>query len=220
MQKAVKVINDMEIEKLNMNQTGSSVEVGPSLRYPDLSPHSPQTTDIEILEKRAHLLAKPLDDGNLESEVLRLVTFPLGEESYGLDICQVQGIQPLGRETWSCVPCTPEFIIGVINVRGRIYSVMDIACFMGSPSRSLSKSAHVILVHGGNQSGKGYMELCILADAVPEVINISPADLHTPTEAISTRVQPFLQGVTREMMIVLDLDRLLSESSILVQEEV
>ena len=179
-----------------------------------------EESEMEILEKRARALARVPAGEEVEEEILHLVTFFLGDECYGVEIDLVQEVQPLQRGTWSRVPCTPDFIVGAVNIRGRIYSVMDVARFLGLPPRPLSETSHVLLVRGGGQEGEAEMELCILADDAPQVARVSLTQVHPSTDTISSRAQEYVRGVTGEMLIILDLERLLSEPRIIVHKEV
>lgn len=177
-------------------------------------------SEIELLERRARALAQRPTEEAAEGETLRLVTFPLGEERYGLEITLVQEVQPLGPQIWSHVPCTPEFIVGAANIRGRIHSVMDIGRFLGLSSRPLSETAHVLLVRVEDQGGEGEMEVSILADDMPQVAVVPLTDVQPPSATVSPQAQEFVRGVTEDMLIVLNLERLLSHSGIVVNEEV
>ena len=172
------------------------------------------------LEERARSLAHPPAEEEVEGETLRLVAFSLKEERYGVEITLVHEIQPLDSRTWSRVPCTPGFIVGAVNIRGRIYSVMDIGRFLGLPSRPLSETAHVLLVRGGDREVEEGMELSILADDLPQVVNVPLAEVQPPSATISNQAQKYVRGVTADMLIILDLERLLSEPGIRVHEEV
>jgi purine-binding chemotaxis protein CheW len=183
---------------------------------------SPQS-DIE-LQRRARALARPPAEDAADAETLHLVSFRLGEERFGVDISRVREIRPLAPLTWSRVPCTPDFIVGAVNVRGRIYSVMDVARFMGLPSRALSEVAHVLLVRGeadaAHGSGvDGEMELGILADDVPRA-TVVPLSRIQPPPSVSGAAQPHVRGVTEDMCVVLDLESLLADPAIVVCEEV
>ena len=197
----------MESEESEMSQSETCTERSRSIRNPK--------SEMEILEERARALARLPREEEVEGETLRLVTFPLGEERYGVEIGLVQEVQPLESQSWSKVPCTPDFIIGAVNIRGRAYSVMDIARFLGLPARPLSETAHVLLVRGG-----GEMELCILADDISEVANVPLAEVQPPRATISTQAQEYVRGVTDNMLVILDLERLLADPDIIVHEEV
>ncbi|MDP1992661.1 MAG: chemotaxis protein CheW [Syntrophales bacterium] len=176
-------------------------------------------TDRRILESRARILAHPPKDDIAEGEILYLLSFLLGGERYGVDIKLVRETQPLESQEWAAVPCTPDFIAGAVNIRGRIYPVMNVARFFGLPARPLSKTAHVLLVSGVNGGGEE-MELSLLADELPQTTRVSRNDVKAPTVTISPRAQEFIRGITDDMLIILDLKRLLSDPGIIVHEEV
>ena len=136
-----------------------------------------------------------------------------------MDIELVQETQPLGSRKWAAVPCTPDFIKGAVNIRGRIYPIMDVARFLGLPPRPLSETAHVLLVRGDNGEGEE-MEVCLLADELPQAVHVSQNEIKAATVTISARAQEFIRGITDDMLIVLDLKRLLSDPGMIVHEEV
>ena len=171
----------------------------------------------EILEKRARILARRPAESVIENDVLKLISFPLGHERYGVDITLIQEVQPLKQQNWSCVPCTPDFISGVVNIRGRIYSLMDIGRFLGLPTRPKSEQEQVLLVRSKNQEET--VELGILADNVPEVVTVFMSDMQAAPTTLSDKAREFVRGVTKEMLIILDLKRLLSDPRIIVDEK-
>jgi purine-binding chemotaxis protein CheW len=181
---------------------------------------------MEILEERARALARlPAED---EGEALHLVAFSVGKERYGVEITLVQEIQPLESQTWSPVPCTPDFVVGAVNIRGHVYAMMDIGRFLGLPSRPLPKTAHVLLVQDEGRNGRSKpvlstgegMELGILADDLPQVIHVPLSEIRSPSATISAQGQRYIRGVMADLLIVLDLKRLLSDPGIIVHEEV
>lgn len=177
---------------------------------------NPKSAD-RILEERAQFLAKK-DEGDLmEGEAISAMVFPLGEERYGIEIDLVQEIQPFQNQFWSRVPSTPEFIVGAVNIRGRIYSVMDVGRFLGLPNRPVPENAHVILVKGGINDE---MELCILADDVPQVTRVPLTEVRTNETAASTQEKEYIRGITGDMLIMLNLEKLLSDPKIIIHEEV
>ncbi len=194
-----------------MNQSETSTEHSRSIL---------SQVEVSELERRARALARLPTEEAAEGDTLHLVTFPLGKERYGVEVTLVQEVQPLESQTWSLVPCTPDFIVGAVNIRGRIYSVMDMARFLGLPQRPPSEAAHVLLVQGGVQGDEGGMELGILADDVPQVITVSLAEVQPSSATVSTQAQEYVRGVTDDMLIILGLERLLSDPRIIVHEEV
>jgi purine-binding chemotaxis protein CheW len=179
----------------------------------------PSERTRHLLEQRARVLARLLTEQDDESDSLNLMTLRLGEEWYGIEIHLVQEVQPLLAGSWSLVPCTPKFIVGAVNIRGQIHSVMDLGSFFGLPQRQLSDSAHVLLVRGGSE-GDGGVELCVLTDELPEVMVVPMARMQPAPASVPTRAQEYVRGVTTDMLTVLDLERLLSDPLIIVNEEV
>jgi purine-binding chemotaxis protein CheW len=175
--------------------------------------------DQQIMDARARILARPPKEDFSEGETLYLQSFLLGGEHYGVDIKLVLETRPLGSQKWAAVPCTPDFIIGAVNIRGRIYPIMDVARFLGRPSHPLSEAAHVLLVRDVNSGGEE-MALSLLADEVPQTVRLSHNDVKASTVTISARAQEFIQGITDDMLIVLDLKRLLFDPRIIIHEEV
>ncbi len=176
-------------------------------------------SEFEILEKRAQALAQLPVEEQAEGEILRLVTFRSGEERYGVEITQVQEVQPLQPEAWSKVPCTPDFIVGVVNIRGRVYSLRDVGRFVGLPARPLTSASQVLIVRSG-RGDNGEMVVGFLTDDVPQVITVSQADVRPSSTTVSSKVQEYVAGVTVDMVIILDLPRLLTDPQIIINEEV
>lgn len=171
-----------------------------------------------ILEKRARLLARIPESKEDKAEMLEVQAFHLGTEYLGVPTGMVQEIQPLRAHNWSRVPCVPAFIAGIVNLRGRIYSIMDLAVFWGLPSRPLSENAHILLVSGMNRSNNEEIELTLLIDDCSEVRLIRLDELKPPPPTISTKVQAYVRGITSDMMMIIDLEALFSDPGIIVSE--
>jgi purine-binding chemotaxis protein CheW len=167
-----------------------------------------------ILAERAKLLARPPEKKTASGETLEVLTFHLGTEYIGIPTEGVHEIQPLSAHNWSRVPCAPDFIVGIVNLRSRIYSIMDLTVFWGLPPRPLSDNAHILLVRGGPQK----MELTLLTDDLDKVCQLRMDDLNPTPPTVSAKVQGYMRGVTADMMMVLDLESLLSDPNIIVCE--
>jgi purine-binding chemotaxis protein CheW len=171
-----------------------------------------------ILEERARLLARLPEKKAASGEVLEVLTFHLGTEYIGIPTEWVHEIQPLSVHNWSRVPCAPNFIVGIVNLRSRIYSITDLAVFWGLPPRPLSEKAHILLVRGGHPSDHHEMELTLLTDDLDKVYRLRLDNLHPTPPTVSAKVQAHVRGVTADMMMVLDLESLLSDPNIIVSE--
>ena len=173
----------------------------------------------KILESRAKALAQTGDVTSSEQAVSRLLAFSVGEERFGLEIAYIQEIQPLKREMWSRVPCTPNFIVGAVNIRGRIYSIMNIAAYLEIDAPLNMEKAHVLLIRGETKPSRTMMEFCIFAEDRPNLEQIPLAAVQPASETLSAKGQEFIQGVTSDMLMILDLEKLISHSGIIVREE-
>jgi len=172
-----------------------------------------------ILEKRARLLARQPEEKAASGETLEVLTFHLGTEYIGIPTERVHEVQPLNKHHWSRVPCAPGFIVGIVNLRSRIHSIMDLAVFWGLPARPPSEKSHILLVRGGDTNGRQEIELTLLTDDLDKVCYLRTNDLNPAPPTVSAKVQSHLKGVTSDMLMVLDLESILSDPHIIVREE-
>lgn len=175
--------------------------------------HTPAAADARhILRTRAQALARPLERSEVAESSLQLLEFRLARESYALETRHVREVYPLKNLT--PVPCTPSFVLGIVNVRGRITPVIDIKKFFDLPDQGLTDLHSVILLRSND------LELGLMADVVVGVRTI-PLESLQPTLPTLTGIRAdYLKGVTAQRLVVLDLDRLLADPKIIVQEEV
>lgn len=163
-----------------------------------------------ILEERARALARVAEQDL--SETLQLVVFSLANETYGIATDYVREVQPLVN--YSPVPCTPDFVVGVINIRGAIYSVIDIRQFFGVPKQEVTELTKVILVDAAG------LDVGILADDVQGAMNVPLTDLRSSLCNYVGVKEEYVDGVTQDMLIILNLEALLSDERLIVNEEV
>lgn len=164
----------------------------------------------EVLRERARALAQPPERAVAE-DAIELLEFRLAQERYALQTRFVLEVHPLRDLT--PLPATPDFLRGVLNVRGRIVPVIDMKRFFGLPETGLTDLHRVVLVQGGD------MELGVLADVV---VGVRSVPLHriqvSPPTPLGIRAE-YLMGVTDDHLIVIDMDRVLSDPKIIVQDE-
>lgn len=168
-------------------------------------------TTARILDERARTLALtgPVlhEDGTLE-----VVEFMLVHERYGIETSFVREIHPLTNLT--PVPCTPAFVLGIVNLRGEIISVMDIKKFFDLPEKGLTDLNKVIVLQSES------MRFGVLADAIHGVRRIGAADIQPSLPTLTGIREQYLKGVTSERTIILDASRLMADGGIVVQEQV
>lgn len=171
------------------------------------------STDAQrILRERAQSLARVPSAGPAAESTLDLLEFRLASERYGLETRYVHEVHPLRELT--PLPCTPEFVLGIVNVRGRILPVLDLKKFFQLPDQGLTDLHRIIHLRGNG------LELGLLADVMVGVRRV-PLDRLQPSLPTLTGIRAeYLKGVTDERLVVLDLDRLLSDPKIIVHEEV
>ena len=166
----------------------------------------------EVLRARAQALARKPERPPVADTTLELLEFSLAQERYALEDRYVQEVHPLKELT--PLPCTPPFMLGIVNVRGRILPVLDLKKFFDLPEKGLTDLHRIILVRGNN------LELGLLADVIVGVRSV-PADSLQPSLPTLTGIRAeYLKGVTAERLVVLDLARILADPKIIVDEEV
>lgn len=162
------------------------------------------------LLERARALAKSSDVER--SEGMPLVVFSLATETYGIPTDYVRDVQPLRQIT--PVPCTPNFVVGVINIRGSIYSVIDIRSFFGVPAQEITAATKVIVVDTEE------LQVGILADDVSGAMSVPRDEINPPLAAQATIKEEYIEGVTNDMLIILNLEALMQDERIIIHEEV
>jgi purine-binding chemotaxis protein CheW len=174
----------------------------------ELSPDEKQG----ILRKRAKALARPLEQDQDAGASLDCLEFLLTYETYAIEMRWVAETYPLKEIT--PLPCTPAFVAGIINVRGRILSVIDIRRFFDLPEKGLTDLNRVIIVHNGT------MEFGILADEILGTRTIPLSEVQPPLPTLTGIREEYLKGVTRERTAILDGAKLLTDKNIIVHDEI
>jgi purine-binding chemotaxis protein CheW len=165
-----------------------------------------------ILKERARKLAQRTKTQEKEQESLQIIEFMLAHERYAVNVEYVKEVYPLKDLT--PIPCTPSFVLGIINVRGQVFSVVDIRDFFDLPKQEITPSFRVIIVKNEN------MEFGILADTVIGERKIPINKIQMDMPSLKGIRSHYVKGVTSERLIIMDVEKLLSDESIIVHEEV
>jgi purine-binding chemotaxis protein CheW len=134
-----------------------------------------------------------------------LVTFYLDREEYGMDVRQVQEIRRLTEIT--TVPRAPEFIRGVINLRGRILPVLDLKRKLGLGEVAESRAARIVVVRVRERL------IGLMVDGASQVPKIPVSRIEPPPEEVVERGGDYIRGVAKlddRLIILVDLERLLA----------
>jgi len=147
---------------------------------------------------------------NSNTSSQQYLTFMLANEEYGVDILTVQELR--GWEETTPIPNTPSFVLGVINLRGVVIPIIDLRDRFGLEKIPYGPTTVVIIVKvnaGGKERVVG-----MVVDAVSEVYDIRKEDMQPPPEmdgAISVDFVTGLATMNEEMVILLDINRLITE---------
>ncbi len=144
---------------------------------------------------------------NTQSEQ-QLVVLDLGSEAYGVDISSVREIIRMQEITQ--LPRMPEYVEGVINLRGKVTPVVDLRKRFRIEVTEYTKETRIVVVDVGNQ------DIGVIVDAVTEVLRISSGDIEPPSTVVTTEESDYLMGIVKlseRLIILLDLDRVLADQA-------
>jgi purine-binding chemotaxis protein CheW len=165
----------------------------------------------ELLARQARALEQPLEQGALAGECANVVAFTLGAERYGIEMEWIREIVRLTDLT--PVPGAPALIAGVINYRGDIVTVVDLREIFGIKTSGLVDMLSVIVV------GSERVEFGVLASRLLETLSVNDEELAVdPLEAVSGAGGALVKGITRDAVVVLDGQKLLTDRNLFVNE--
>ena len=144
-----------------------------------------------------------------DAELLQLVTFSIGEEEFGVDILSVQEIIRMMDITK--VPRAPDFVEGVINLRGKVIPIIDLRRRFGLATRDHDKHTRIIVIEINN------MIVGFVVDSVSEVLRIPASTVEPPPPVVAGLESEYISGVGKlhdRLLILLDLDKLLSHDDL------
>ncbi len=150
--------------------------------------------------------AAPMHEQRAVAEPMEhIVTFFLDREEYGVNVKQVQEIRRVGEVT--PVPRAPEFVRGVINLRGRILPVVDLRAKLGMGEVAASPAARILVVRIKDRA------LGLLADRASQVLKVLVSRIEPPPEEVVDRGGDYIRGLAKlddRLIILVDLEKLLA----------
>ena len=164
--------------------------------------------DIQHSEKKSKTM--------LEKEG-KYLSFVLSDQDYGIPILKIKeiiGIQPVTH-----VPNTAEHIKGVINLRGRVITIIDLRLRFGLEPKDYNERTCIVVLETEGEAGK--VQTGVVVDAVSEVLNLEAKDLEPPPAfgmGIDTGYIQAMAKVEDDVKILLDIDRVLQEDNALQGE--
>jgi purine-binding chemotaxis protein CheW len=152
--------------------------------------------------------------GSMQDREGKYLTFALGNEEYGLEILKVREI--IGMMEITGVPQTPDYVKGIINLRGRVIPVIDLRLKFGLPPAEYTERTCIIVVEVRGETGA--IQMGIVVDSVSEVLNIIGDDIE-PTPTFGTRLQTqYILGIAKvkgRVKILLDIGKVLTDEEML-----
>lgn len=141
------------------------------------------------------------------------LTFLMAEEEYGVDILRVQEIR--GWDSVTPIPNTPDYLKGVINLRGSVVPIVDLRLRFGLPALDYGPTTVVIVLRVEHDGGERVMG--VVVDAVSDVHTLPEGEMKPPPDCGGTVDLDFIAGlvlVEERMIVVLDIDRLLNSDAL------
>ena len=165
-----------------------------------------------ILKSRARDLAREPEKAAAGRGFIEIIEFRLAYENYGIESSFVREVYPLADFT--PLPGTPSFVLGIINVRGQILSVVDLKKFFNLPEKGLGELDKVIIIRNDR------MEFGILADVILGARSISIDKIQPAPPTVTGIGSEYLKGVCEERLIILDAEKILDDENIIVHQEI
>lgn len=146
-------------------------------------------------------------DEHVAEDTTQWVTFRLAEEKYGVGVSYVKEV--LKELDIAPVPGAPEFVLGIINLRGNVVTVMDTRKRLNLPLRDIDEDSRIVILEYGEEM------IGMVVDSVAEVIDLTESEIETAPNVGNDESSKYIQGVSNqkdELLILVDLEKLLEES--------
>ena len=153
-----------------------------------------QTNEVEVRKDKSN------------DEVLQWVTFQLEEETYGINVMQVREV--FRYTEIAPVPGAPDYVLGIINLRGNVVTVIDTRSRFGLMQGEITDNTRIIVIESERQV------IGILVDSVAEVVYLRSSEIDTTPSVGTDESAKFIQGVSNrdgKLLILVDLNKLLTE---------
>ena len=138
--------------------------------------------------------------------IVQWVTFRLADEIYGINVMQVQEV--LRITEIAPVPGAPGYVLGIINLRGNVVTVIDTRTRFGLPTAEVDDASRIVIIESEQQV------VGILVDSVAEVVELRQSEIDQAPSVGNEESARYIQGVAsrdEDLLIVVDLNKLLSE---------
>lgn len=144
-----------------------------------------------------------------DDPMLQWVTFQLEDEIYGVNVMQVQEV--LRITEIAPVPGAPSYVLGIINLRGNVVTVLDTRARFGLPPQDVSDASRILIIESTGQV------VGILVDRISEVVYLKESEIEATPNVGNKESSRFIQGVCNreeELLILVDLNKFLTEDEL------
>ena len=141
-----------------------------------------------------------------EDKILQYVTFRLDDETYGINVMQIQEV--LRYSEIAPVPGAPHYVLGIINLRGNVVTVIDTRTRFGLSQSDVSDQTRIVVLELEGQV------VGVLVDSVAEVVYLKESEIETAPNVGNDESARFIQGVCNkngELIILVEFEKMLSE---------
>ncbi|PRB81977.1 chemotaxis protein CheW [Pseudomonas sp. MYb185] len=141
-----------------------------------------------------------------DDPILQWVTFRLDNETYGINVMQVQEV--LRHSEIAPVPGAPSYVLGIINLRGNVVTVIDTRQRFGLEPAPVTDQTRIVIIEADRQV------VGILVDSVAEVVYLRQSEIETAPNVGTDESAKFIQGVSNkndELLILVDLEKMMTE---------
>lgn len=141
-----------------------------------------------------------------DDPTLQWVTFRLDNETYGINVMQVQEV--LRHTEIAPVPGAPDYVLGIINLRGNVVTVIDTRQRFALQSAPVTEQTRIVIIESDRQV------VGILVDSVAEVVYLRQSEIETAPHIGTDESAKFIQGVCNkndELLILVDLDKMMTD---------
>jgi purine-binding chemotaxis protein CheW len=165
----------------------------------------------DILVERARELATQTSSKTYQALGEEVLTFRLGSGSYSIPAHYIREVQPLA--TITPLPTTPPFVAGLVNVRGKILTALDIRPLLDVEQQQIASDAFLVVVHVEST------DVCLLADSVMEVQR-GDSEILPALSSVGGGGAAWVRGLDAHMNVLIDLPQMLADPRVTVQDEV
>lgn len=141
-----------------------------------------------------------------DDPILQWVTFRLDSETYGINVMQVQEV--LRHTEIAPVPGAPSYVLGIINLRGNVVTVIDTRQRFGLQPSPVTEQTRIVIIEADRQV------VGILVDSVAEVVYLRQSEIETAPNVGTDESAKFIQGVCNkndELLILVDLEKMMTD---------